>query len=184
MGTTYLSLDLEMLQPSGLIIQIGACIGDLRTGEVYESFSQLVCQPEPVSPFIEQLTGISTADLQAEGIPLSEAYARLLEFRAKYDNVEYNPIVWGGNDMEYLKRQLGDGAIPWPFGYRIIDVKTIFQFIQIARGAKTQAGLAKAMIKSGLSFQGRKHNAKDDAVNTFRLAHQLLANVDNRHNSR
>jgi inhibitor of KinA sporulation pathway (predicted exonuclease) len=36
-------------------------------------------------------------------------------------------------------------------------------------------GLAKAMTKLGLAFQGRKHNALDDALNTFRIYRALLA---------
>jgi inhibitor of KinA sporulation pathway (predicted exonuclease) len=31
------------------------------------------------------------------------------------------------------------------------------------------------MTKIGLSFRGRKHNASDDALNTFRMYRALLA---------
>ncbi len=181
----YLSLDLEGNQPSEKIIQIGACIANIGSGEVFSKFSQLVLIDEAITPYIETLTGISNLDMHAEGVSLKEAYGRLIAWRQAFidagNTLELNPLVWGGGDSLWLRNQLGADATPWFFGRRWIDVKTIYQFRQLARGEKIQAGLAKALIRCGLKFEGRKHNALDDAVNTARVAHVLLSEMRGTH---
>ena len=44
----------------------------------------------------------------------------------------------------------------------------------MAMDAKTQSGLAKSMVRLGLKFEGTKHNAMDDATNTFYIYRKLL----------
>jgi inhibitor of KinA sporulation pathway (predicted exonuclease) len=63
------------------------------------------------------------------------------------------------------------------FGRRWIDCKTLYVSRCFARGEKHQAGLAKAMTKVGLRFDGRKHNAMDDAINTFFLYCKLIGEL-------
>lgn len=171
----FLSLDLEMAQPSGKIIQVGACVGDLRTGEILETYSRYVKIDESLSPFIVTLTGITDNCLSTEGVTLVEAYEGLKAICERYDTF-CNPLVWGGGDSKELRDQLGQTP-GWPFGHRWLDVKTLFQFNQFKHDQKPQAGLAKALFKCGLNFKGRKHNALDDAINTFRLAHRLMGNL-------
>jgi inhibitor of KinA sporulation pathway (predicted exonuclease) len=171
----YLSLDLEMAQPSGKIIQIGACVGNIHTGEIVDTFSALVRIDEPLTDYIVNLTGITENALATEGTDLLDAYGRLLKW---FNTHNPNPLViqWGDGDMRVLREQIQqrDNNTHWPFGYRYIDAKTLFQVYQLARGQKLQAGLAKAMTKLGLSFKGRKHNGLDDAINTFHIAHHLI----------
>lgn len=173
----FLSLDLEMNQPSGKIIQVGAVVGNLRTGEIIDDLSVIVNPHETLNPFIIQLTGI-TPEMVTHGATLTEAYEHLTHMY-KSHGCFTNPITWGGGDSLDLKQQLGDSATNWPFGRRWLDVKTIFQFHQLARGQKLQAGLAKALTRVGLAFKGRKHDARDDARNTFLLAHHLLKTRQN-----
>ncbi len=54
MSNLYLSLDLEMEQPSQEIIQIGAVIGDIVTGEIKETFKAYVKIATP--PFLRLLS--------------------------------------------------------------------------------------------------------------------------------
>lgn len=190
-----LSLDLELNQPSNKIIQIGACIGDIKTGEIVEKFDRLIKINEPLNPFITKLTGITEDALVTMGTSLNEAYVELLAMIKGHKLGMVNPITWGGGDSKLLMDQVmhhkhlraswevvttgvyntDDTAMNWPFGRRWLDIKTLFQFHQISRDQKVQAGLAKAMTKVGLKFQGTKHNALDDAVNTFHLAHYFVA---------
>lgn len=175
-----LALDLESMQPSKSIIQIGACIGDLRTGEILETFNRYIDPGEPISPFIEKLTGISDLTIQEQGISLRQGYEDLVKFadRPRF----YSMVTWGGGDARCLKEQVTRAydeiiigkVFEWPFGHREMDIKTIFQFTQLARGAKPQSGLAKSLTKFGLKFIGRKHSAEDDAKNTFLLASHLF----------
>jgi inhibitor of KinA sporulation pathway (predicted exonuclease) len=167
-----LSLDLEMNQPSGKIIQIGAVVGDLDSGVVVERFGIFVECNEPLNPEITKLTGITVHDL-SRGVSLPAAYSELLRFHEKHRPF-CNPLTWGGGDSAELKKQLDGSCTHWVFGRRWIDVKTIYQTQCIAGGKPLQGGLARVMTKYGLKFKGRKHNAVDDAENTFLLYFEML----------
>lgn len=174
----YLSLDLEMNQPSGKIIQIGAVIGNVLTGAINETFSRIVRIDEPLNPKIEELTGITASEVSA-GVSLEQAYLDLCEFKKKYD-CQTNPITWGGGDSLALKQELEQYSVSldeWPFGRRWIDIKTVYQFYCLSNGIKIQSGLAKSLTRLGLAFKGKKHNAKDDAMNTLIIAHALLKKI-------
>jgi inhibitor of KinA sporulation pathway (predicted exonuclease) len=171
-----LSLDLEMNQPSGKIIQVGAAVGDTDTNTVLETLSVMVNPYEQLNPYIIDLTAITQEQVD-NGVTLRSAYDQLVELQKKH-NCFMNPLTWGGGDSIELKNQLiadnPDQYIDWAFGRRWIDVKTVFITYQLANGGKMQGGLAKSMTKLGLAFKGKKHNALDDAVNTFRIYMALL----------
>lgn len=170
----FLSLDLEMNQPSGLIIQIGVCIGNLQTSEVLYRNDWIVNPGEPLDPRIVALTGISEETIATRGVPMAQAYDELKKANRSFD-CYVNPIVWGGGDSVELRSQC-DGK-DWPFGHRFFDMKTLWQWKCMQEGRPTQGGLAKSMTKMGLNFQGRKHDANDDAFNTFRVACFLMNGV-------
>jgi DNA polymerase III alpha subunit (gram-positive type) len=170
----FTALDLEMNQPSGKIIQVGACVGDLDSGAILRRFNQIVSLDEPLNPFITQLTGITEERIAAEGQPLIGVYGALKKF---HEQSFMNPITWGGGDSVELLKQLGADTGGWPFGRRWIDCKTLFIARQLARGEKMQSGLAKAMTKCGLRFEGKKHDAADDAANTWRLFVRLVKDL-------
>jgi inhibitor of KinA sporulation pathway (predicted exonuclease) len=175
----FLSLDLELNQPSNLIIQIGAVAGNLKTGEVVGRLSVFVRIPEPLNPYIVTLTGITEEMLEKEGVDLLDAYQQLKRFHEAH-LCHTNPITWGGGDSREVQEQL---LTLYPnvfdkerylFGRRWFDVKTTFQDWCFSQDIKMQGGLAKSMTKLGLAFRGRKHRADDDAYNTFVLKHELL----------
>lgn len=178
----FTSLDLELNQPDGRIIQLGVVIGNIITGDVLEKVSYIISYSEPLNPFIIKLTGITDEMIAVEGIDLHDAYLKLKELHLKY-NCYMNPITWGGGDSVELKEQLSyyPEFIPneWCFGRRWIDCKTLYIAMASANGMKLQGGLAKVMTKFGLSFQGTKHRADDDAFNTFRLYKKFLTLMPN-----
>lgn len=178
----FISLDIEMNQPEdpiGIkspIIQIGAVVANLRTGEILEEYNQYVDVIEPITPYITKLTKIDDALLFNEGVTLKEAYEGLAPLKEKYDCFP-NPITWGGGDSQELRDQLYKlfpEAGAWVFGRRWIDAKTVFQMYSFSKNMKVQAGLAKAMTRLGLAFSGTKHNALDDAKNTVFILRRLL----------
>jgi len=59
----FTSLDLEMAQPSKKIIQIGAVVGNIVTGEILEKLSIIVNPKEQLTEFIINLTGITQEDV-------------------------------------------------------------------------------------------------------------------------
>lgn len=177
-----LSLDLEMNQPSGRIIQIGAVAGNLATGEVLGTYDAIVDPQEPITDFILNLTSIGDGTVLERGQTLLGAYEGLRAFAFQH-NCEMNPLTWGGGDSVEIRAQLEspltelDGAFDtetWPFGRRWIDAKTVFQAMRRAHNMPLQAGLASALGKCGMAFKGRKHYAPDDARNTFYIYRWML----------
>jgi inhibitor of KinA sporulation pathway (predicted exonuclease) len=170
--SNILSLDLELNQPSNTIIQLGIAVGNLNTGEILLKEVIDIHTTEILNPFIIDLTGIRQIDVD-HGQPLQSAYERMVSIANQYDTF-INPITWGGGDTETLRKQLDLDHDRWRFGRRWIDVKTVYIAWRTAQQKEVQGGLAKAMTKLGLCFSGRKHNAGDDAANTFRIYHRLL----------
>lgn len=172
---TFTAIDLEMNQPSGKIIQIGACVFNLSSG-ILHKFSIFVNPHEDLNPFITNLTGISQEQVD-EGVPFVDAYSALYTLHTSYRSF-VNPVTWGQGDVEAIRRHMmgPDPSTPigWPFGRRIIDVKTLFVAWRLSQGLPIQGGLAKSMLKVGLKFEGRKHDALDDAVNTARMYIEML----------
>lgn len=176
MKTVFTSLDLEMNQPSGKIISVGAVVGNILSGEILGSMHAFVNPKEALAPFIIKLTGINQEDVDGAGT-LLEAYQQLRAMHLSHEAF-MNPITWGGGDSEMLKAQL-PSDVEWIFGRRWIDAKTLFISWRIANGQPIQSGLSKSMGKLGLAFEGQKHNAKDDAMNTFRIYRELLKLLQN-----
>lgn len=168
-----LALDLEMNKPSGRIIQVGCVVGNLASGAILEEYSAYINTGEVIDPFITNLTGISQENVD-NGISLYTAYDQLKELHKKYECFR-NAICWGGGDSLELKKQLHitDDEV-FLFGRRWIDAKTLFISYRWANEESHQAGLAKALLKLDLQFQGKKHNACDDARNTFIIYRKLL----------
>lgn len=166
-------IDLEMNMPSGKIIQIGAVRGLTETGQITDKLNIYVNPGEPIGPYITKLTGITDDDV-VNACSLEEAYIQLCEF---HKGAFINCMTWGGGDAHHLKKQLNPEIFkqyPWPFGRRWIDAKTLYVAYRDANNKKVAGGLAKAMTKFGLRFDGRIHDALDDARNTFRIYIELI----------
>lgn len=175
MREAVVSLDLEFNQPSGRIIQIGAVLGRISTGQLISYFETKVNPGEPLSDTIAALTGITAGDLA--GAPdINTAGRDLATWLRQWDSVrQLNPLTWGGGDSQALRTELGVNDERWLFGRRWIDVKTLYGAWRAAQGKEGAGGLAKSMQRLALTFVGRPHNALDDALNTFRTFHALLA---------
>lgn len=172
--SVYVALDLEMNQPSGRIIQLGLAVGNVATGELLGTFSRYVNPGEALSAHVAELCHVDAATL-ATAPSLDEAFASLSEWLAPHaPHRQLNPLTWGGADAQSLREQLGATEESWPFGRRWVDVKTAFVAYQNSRGVNHFGGLANSMRKVGLKFEGQKHNAQDDAVNTWRMYVRLL----------
>lgn len=172
--SVLVALDLEMNQPSGAIIQVGLAVGDLQTGACLGMLDVLVRPNEPLAPYIVELCGITDAMLDADGVSLAQAHARMLQFLAPFAATrQLNPLTWGGGDSDTLRRQLGEDGETWTFGRRWIDTKTVYMAWQHAHGRDAKGGLRSSMKQMGLKFEGRAHTAAADAWNTFRMYRTL-----------
>jgi inhibitor of KinA sporulation pathway (predicted exonuclease) len=180
----FTSIDLEMNadgKNTYEIIQLGAVIGDVHTGEIFEKLSLYVNIEKPLYPFITELTGITDYTIISKGTTLLEAYNILKDAHIKYNS--HSMIVqWGGGDEYMLKKQLFEkGMLPgdWIFGRTFWNVKTLCQAIQLSKGCNIQGGLKKNCNKFGVKFEGPAHDALKDSYNTFRLFQTLLPKLKN-----
>lgn len=166
-----MDLELNQDETGAKIIEVGACVGNVQTGEILESYSAFVNPKQILKEFIIQLTGISQEQVDNAGT-VEQAYLGMEDLGRRFDCLTM-PIVWGMGDGPALRSELPKSCA-WGFGRRELDVKAVFQAFQMARNEKVQAGLAKALTRLGLNFKGKKHRAVDDAINTFILYHGLL----------
>jgi inhibitor of KinA sporulation pathway (predicted exonuclease) len=176
------SLDLELNQPSGKIVQIGAVIGDTETGEITHRLRIYVNPGEPIAPFITELCNITQEQIDKQGVSLEEAYLQLKQFHRQHSTF-MNALTWGGGDTQGIYDQLSEDArLDWCFGRRWIDAKTVHVSNTIAKNNSVYSGGLKSALKAWkLKFIGRPHDAQDDAENTFRLYYEMLFNI--RHGS-
>jgi len=167
-------LDLELNQPSGKIIQIGAVVGDTANGDILDRYRAYVNPSEPLQEFITNLTGITEDDIKTKGTDIVTAYKGLKEMHIRHDCF-INPLTWGGGDSAELLEQLPhDDNIQWPFGRRWIDAKTVHVSKMISDGKVLSGGLSTSMKAYNLKFQGRAHDALDDAENTWRIYYHMI----------
>jgi len=174
-----LSIDCEYNQPSGKTIQIGVAIYKCKTGELLDRLDTFVNPNEPIQPFITELTTITDRDVQ-NAPSIKEAYEMVKELHKKHKCFR-NPLVWGSgcrNDSQHIHEEANildkDGNLEPNFmGFRVIDVKTIFQSIQILHNVTVRGGLKDTCERLGIGFEGRAHTALADAMNTFRVWHFL-----------
>jgi len=170
------SLDMEYEQPCQTIIQIGVVIGNLKSGKILEEYCEHVKVTLLLSEYIKKLTGIKQRDID-HGISFPEIYEDLKALHAHYKCFR-NPLTWGGGDSQDLRKALDLDDEIFLFGRRWIDVKTLFISYMFSKGESHRSGLAKSLIRLGMRFDGKKHNAKDDAKNTFLIYHELLKRIN------
>jgi len=171
----FLALDLESNQPSGKIIQVGVAIGSVKDRfEDYVVRKWYIDPQEPISEFINDLTGITDADIRAEAYS-HEHVARELGELIKEHKPFTNPVVWGGGDSSELLAEFCKNHADFPhFGRRWIDVKTFYTYLMLTRGKAPSGGLSSAMGYFKLQFRGKAHRADVDAQNTLALFFKLL----------
>lgn len=171
---TFLSLDLEMAQPSRKIIQVGVSVGSLDAG-VLETHAWFIDPQEPITPFIQELTGITDAEIQAKAKPVVQVASELSALIQRYPKMFVNPVTWGGGDGPELLELFKEAGAEFPhLGRRWMDVKTLWTLQRLAAGKSTSGGLSSAMGSCKLPFKGRAHRADVDAENTLRFFLHIL----------
>lgn len=172
----FLSLDLEMNQPSGRIIEVGVCMGSAHLPEDEWITRRWLLDPqEPLAPAIVELTGITQDELAACAVPWEQMALELSALIGQHEPF-VNPVTWGGGDSQALLEGLRAREIDFPhLGRRWLDVKTMHSFLTFAGGkGKPSGGLSSVMARHKLKFIGKPHRAGVDAFNTLRLYFRLL----------
>lgn len=170
MKEKFLALDLEF--DNERIIQVGIAIGSKI--EDIETFKWYVNPGHLISEKIINLTGITQEDIDTKSVGLDVVAKELTDIIDKHD-VFVNPVQWGAGDSYRLKNEFKENNIEFKcFGFREIDVKTLFTFIQMSRNGKKRSGLSNAMRKFNLEFKGEAHRADVDAYNTLVFYFHLI----------
>lgn len=149
------------------IIQIGACVLNLKTGEIDRPISMMVKPLNAnISEYCTNLTGITPEDV-FKGRPLEERINTL----AKEYSLRNNP--WGawGSDNMHLRRELAEKRIFWPFNQQYVNIKQLYAF---HKNSSKGTGLAKAIKQIGLEFWGTQHDAMSDAVNAAKVMKHIF----------
>lgn len=178
----YLSIDLELNSKQDgttpRIIQVGVSVASPVMPDDIKTFSWYLDPQEPITPFIQQLTGITDEIIKEKSVS-HEIVAQELGNIITENKCFVNCVVWGGggegNDATELKDEFRERGINFPFfGRRVIDVKTLYVFNQMVQGKTPSGGLRKSMISYGLDFIGTSHRAEIDAENTLRFFFYFL----------
>lgn len=173
-------IDLEMNQPSGEIIEIGA-VKYMRDGTIYpEIFQQYVSITDDLSPDIIKLTGITNNKLNEKGLDLFSAVLKLREWAVKETK---NVILAGwGSDVAYLRRAVEGLQKDWQFRGMSVDIKSFLMLYTGMLNIKPESkGLNGYLQAHGLVFDnvyGNAHRAASDAYNTARLLQKVVKDFE------
>jgi inhibitor of KinA sporulation pathway (predicted exonuclease) len=161
----------ELAAHSHEVIEVGWALLAPATGALVDS-RQFYVKPTTtwVSEYCTRLTGIRPD--QVEHAP---SFALVMyELGALHKSLGIK--FWGGYgefDQAQLRRQCANEGVQYPWeGHDYLNLKELagayFGF------GKRSPGLARAMARAGLEFQGRHHSGVDDARNTARLLAWML----------
>lgn len=150
------------------VIETGVCLLDIGSGEITERQSTLI-KPvySEVSDFCTKLTTL-TQKLVETGIGFREACLKL------EDEYQSKKRVWasyGDFDRRQLERECRLKKVPYPFGSRHLNVKTLFA---IKHRLTEEMGMDKALALLGLELIGTHHRGVDDAYNVARILYTLI----------
>lgn len=146
------------------IIEIGICIFNFPKWEPV-SKHQIIVKPveSRVSKYCTRLTGWTQAELDSEGISLSDACNLLTSV---YNTKQRPWASWGDYDRLQFKRECDRKAVNYPFSVKHMNLKTLYA---IHRGWVKETGMADALHLEKLPLEGRHHKGIDDAWNIGRI---------------
>jgi inhibitor of KinA sporulation pathway (predicted exonuclease) len=150
------------------IIEIGICPLEVSTGRRLGKRSILV-KPKrsQVSPFCSQLTTLTLEQVDM-GITFTEACEIL---RKEYQSRERVWASFGDYDRTIFQKQCEATGVPYPFGPRHLNVKTLFA---VARGLPHEVGMSEALGLMGVPLEGTHHRGDDDAWNIAGILAELV----------
>lgn len=170
------ALDLEMEQPSREIIQIGIAWENVDTLQI-ETKSFFITPSEPVSDFISELTGITDHDFDWQK-PRDYCFAEFSNFWHEHvrPKVFDSTLTWGSGDIQTLRSQMKKhvGTI----SSKYMNVKDIYNYREMIRGRNpsNKVSLKSAIANRKMKFEGRAHDAANDAKMTLELFRNMYHN--------
>ena len=150
------------------VIEMGVCLLDIGSGEINDRQSILV-RPvySEVSDFCTRLTTLTQGAVET-GIEFRQACMKL------EDEYQTKKRVWasyGDFDRRQFERECRLKNVPYPFGSRHINIKTLFA---IKHRLVEEIEIDKALDHLGLELIGTLHRGVDDAYNAARIFFTLI----------
>lgn len=153
------------------IIEIGICPLELSTGRRLGKRSILIRpRRSQVSEFCTRLTTLTPEQVNA-GVTFTEACEIL---RREYQSRERVWASFGDYDRTMFQKQCESTGVPYPFGPRHVNVKTLFA---VGQGLPHEVGMGDALELLGVALEGTHHRGDDDAWNTAGILASLLAKL-------
>lgn len=156
--------DVEIIEFGGLLVPLQTII-DPADGVQFHHYIQPVKHPS-LTRFCRQLTGVTQ-----EQVDTAEPFLTVLQ---KLEDWFQNQSIslaqtvftaWSTFDAQQLRRECLHHERPMPFVH-FLDLQRAFKRTQ---QHTVNHSVSKALESVGLEFEGRKHSAIDDALNTARL---------------
>ena len=148
------------------IIEIGCAVVDpesLKTASTYSAFIKPVYNPQ-LSDFCVSLTGITQSFLDINGKPFKEVVDDFCSIVQPEDIF----CSWGAFDYNIMKNNCEIFKCDYPFKTGHVNVKPLLGRL-MKNWRSSGIGLAKAIWKLGMTFQGQQHSGIDDAKNVVRV---------------
>jgi inhibitor of KinA sporulation pathway (predicted exonuclease) len=153
------------------IIEIGSVLLDTKTGTIEdtkEAGNTFIWPSRSlVSAFCTSLTTI-TPEMVLEAPDLTDALSVL---SAALKTKERVWASYGDYDRIKFEGECRDKNIPYPFGPRHINVKTL---AALRFGWERELGMAVALERLGIPLEGKHHRAGDDAKNIAKILARTL----------
>lgn len=150
------------------IIEIGAVISDIKTGNIFDSFDHFV---RPVvnpllSDFCKCLTTITQENVNEAALfpVVISNFSRWLEKFGGPEDILFSS--WGYYDKSQLLADCHMNECPYPFSDDHLNIKEMFSEVM---GFKKGKGLSKALRILKMEFEGTHHRGGDDARNIHRI---------------
>lgn len=163
-------LDLEMVQPSTNIIQIGAVLLDTVSGEIQPFWDSVVNPGELPDQYITNLTGITPKDVSTA--PLLQKNLKAFWKKCSRLKGHKNIAAWGDDAWKIWSDSVNVGLevpaiVPFDLYKWLLLTTSGIPDIQAL-------GLQRALRFFDIPFQGSPHNAYDDAYMTAILFRHVL----------
>jgi inhibitor of KinA sporulation pathway (predicted exonuclease) len=171
----YIVYDLEMTNRLSEVIEIGAIRmkevnGELLLLDTFQSFVQP--KMDKLNTRITNLTGITKKDLIS-----APAFTEAIEsFRSWVGLEEYYLCSWGPEDKWALitDSTFHHTDIEWIINHN--DLQFHFSILHDSEKG-FRYGLSRALQTMELSYEGSKHRALDDAINTARILRKIFNQI-------
>lgn len=151
------------------IIEIGACMLNVKTGDIERKTSYLI-RPRlsTISKFCTELTTITPELIKSKGIPFKDA---INKFKKEFGPATRTWASWGYYDKAEIERECRRHGIDYPMGRNHINAKNLWA---LKNGLSEELGMIEALKYAGISHEGTHHRGDDDAVNCAKLLWQVL----------